>query len=518
MNNDKDQALDVAVIGAGISGLYAAWRLSGNEGVNPSRIAIFEGTDRIGGRLWSVGLRSEESIPAELGGMFFSDTQTLLYDLVTRKLGLKTTKVIPEPDFAYLRGNRFRISEFNNPDIVPYNLKEDEEGVSYHQLLFIALERIIPDLKDHWPLNSSGTYTELIHHLRKSHFEGRPLHHWGFWNLLSKVLSNEAYICLRDLVGSYAFFSNWNALDASLSLLENLNGSWHKLPDGYQKLPETLADQVKELGIPINRNCHLTQISDGPNDLHSLEFHEEGNIRHVLARQIILAIPRHPLTELAQRVEFLQDPETLADLSAVESVPACKIFLTFDEPWWRRVPEGPGRISESEFAVSHTDLPMRQCYYLGVDPDTQDGLVLASYSDAQSVPFWSTLMTNGGRQSDLTCDVPQAAREEIRRQLSEMHGIDVPEPKAGIFVNWSCPPYGAGWHSWLPGWESYKVMSRLRDIADGHGVYVCGEAFSAYQGWVEGALTSTEVLLQQKFSMKAPEWLNSSECLAPYYP
>jgi hypothetical protein len=47
-------------------------------------------------------------------------------------------------------------------------------------------------------------------------------------------------------------------------------------------------------------------------------------------------------------------------------------------------------------------------------------------------------------------------------------------------------------------------------------VHICGEAYSAYQGWVEGALTSAEVMLQQAFGLDAPDWLGDTDCLAPY--
>ena len=33
-------------------------------------------------------------------------------------------------------------------------------------------------------------------------------------------------------------------------------------------------------------------------------------------------------------------------------------------------------------------------------------------------------------------------------------------------------------------------------------VYVCGEAYSHYQGWVEGALATAEDMLQRKFGLE----------------
>jgi monoamine oxidase len=38
-------------------------------------------------------------------------------------------------------------------------------------------------------------------------------------------------------------------------------------------------------------------------------------------------------------------------------------------------------------------------------------------------------------------------------------------------------------------------------------VYVCGEAYSNGQGWVEGALETAELVLQEHFGLGAPAWV-----------
>lgn len=512
----QSDPLDVAIIGGGVSGLYTAWRLSEASGKHPDQIAVFESSDRIGGRLWSVGLRSEKAIPAELGGMFFSDSQSLVYDLCTRRLDIRTTDVLPKPDFAYLRAKRFRISDFDKPGVPPYQFAKDEEEKPYHQLLFGALYKLLPHIRDQWPFNPKKTYSELVQYLRNASVDGRCLHHWGFWNLLAKTLSNEAYLCLRDIGGSFALFSNWNAYDACLSFLSDANGTWHRLPGGYQELPEVLADNLVSNGVGLNRDSRALNVHRKSSELLTITIENNGVLSEYNARHVVLALPKYAINGLVSNSELLQSTSIPKNLESVESIAACKIFLTFDEPWWRNVPDGPGKIDKDVLAISHTDLPMSQCYYLGMDSHTGEGLVLASYSDAQSVPFWSALMTASGKRSGLVSDVPDQARAEIRRQLSEMHAVDVPMPNQGMFVDWTAPPYGGGWHAWQPGWRSQEVMAELRSPKENHNIHICGETVSAYQGWVEGALTSAEVLLQEEFDLTPPEWLTSTECLAPY--
>ncbi|HWT03911.1 MAG TPA: NAD(P)-binding protein [Pyrinomonadaceae bacterium] len=47
-----DERIDIAIVGAGVSGVYSAWRLKQSD---PSlKVVLFEGSRRIGGRLLSV--------------------------------------------------------------------------------------------------------------------------------------------------------------------------------------------------------------------------------------------------------------------------------------------------------------------------------------------------------------------------------------------------------------------------------------------------------------------------------
>jgi hypothetical protein len=60
--------------------------------------------------------------------------------------------------------------------------------------------------------------------------------------------------------------------------------------------------------------------------------------------------------------------------------------------------------------------------------------------------------------------------------------------------DWSIPPYGAGCHVWAPSARSWDVRERLSAFGfddDVRCLHVCGEAYSDYQGFIEGALRST---------------------------
>lgn len=506
MSNDTTGILDTAIVGGGVSGLYSAWRLS-ESGADPESIAVFEGTERTGGRLHSVCLKDEHSIPAELGGMFFSDAQDLVYRLCKDVLELQIQAVTPEADFAWLRAQRFMMSDFARPGTLPYSLADDEKGLQPHELLLLIVRRIAPDIDAYWPFNPQSSMGDTVDYLRTVEFDGRPLHAWGFWNLVSRVVSNEARLALTDVEGTYALFSNWNALDAVFSTLADLTGRWFRIPDGYERLPEQLRKRIEDAGVAVSTGAFVQAVRREADGVHRIEF-ADGRAP-VRARRVILAMPTGALKHL----DFDAPEVVHSALDSSFGTPACKIFVVFDEPWWEKVPEGPGHVALGHFSSSHTDLPLRQCFYLGQDPQTGDGLLLGAFGDEQAVAFWPPLMREDGRGIGLTMPLPERAATELCRQLSEMHGVEVPKPVDGIFVDWAAPPFYAGWHAWAPGWKSWDAAATLRG-AD--GLHICGEAYSAYQGWVEGALTSAEVMLQEAFGLDTPEWLGQTDCLAPY--
>ena len=128
--------LDVAVIGGGCAGTYSAWRLQQEIGADTS-IGLFEYSDRIGGRLYSVTVPGVPSLKAELGGMrYIQESHKMVADLVEHlKLATRDFHMgAPDPvgancNLFYLRGRHLRLHELADPDKVPYNLAWSERGL-----------------------------------------------------------------------------------------------------------------------------------------------------------------------------------------------------------------------------------------------------------------------------------------------------------------------------------------------------------------------------------------------------
>jgi monoamine oxidase len=251
----------------------------------------------------------------------------------------------------------------------------------------------------------------------------------------------------------------------------------------------------------------------------------------VRARHVILAMPRRSI-EMLHPDSFIFDcPHFEEDVRSVLPQPGLKIFAAYRRPWWQK-------LRDVTAGRSVTDLPIRQ-YYYWLTGTTDEGeaarsILMASYNDGLSVEFWAGLARRPERYvpppqacppgvpipEDLRgAAAPAALVAEMQRQLCELHAVRVIDNAAGgivppyfaVFQDWSQDPFGGGWHFWKIGANSGEIIRRLRKPCPDANLYVCGEAWSRQQGWVEGALTMASDVLEQELLLPRPSWLAAGE-------
>src|SRR5215831_11053754 len=98
---DHNDINELIIIGGGIAGLYAAWRIAHEK--SDYKIVVLEASNRLGGRIWSQTL---PGLPfsAELGAMRFRDNHQLVGGLI-KELKLATKKFDVADASYYLRGH-----------------------------------------------------------------------------------------------------------------------------------------------------------------------------------------------------------------------------------------------------------------------------------------------------------------------------------------------------------------------------------------------------------------------------
>lgn len=177
---------------------------------------------------------------------------------------------------------------------------------------------------------------------------------------------------------------------------------------------------------------------------------------------------------------------------------------------------------------SVTDTPIRQVVYFGnnaLDQKTKPvyGL-LASYDDESFTTFWQELELgpNAERKIPISentqpLDGPRKAPDimvkMLRKQLAAVHFgpasdyTAVPEPLEVSYMDWSLPPFNAGYHAYAAHYNIGEVQQNIRkpsqliDGADAN-IFIVGETYSNDQAWVEGAYCTAESVLNDFFGIK----------------
>jgi len=514
---------DVAIVGAGVSGVYVGWRLLG-AGAAKS-VTIYEQSHRIGGRLLSVQPPGLPHVWCELGGMRFTSNQELVTGLIEElEMATHPFPVEEGPNINYLRGVHVRNQQFADPTVqLPYDLAWSERGMPPGDLLGYAIDQVIPGAT-----KMASKHLRLF--LEEYELDGRHIYDWGFWNLLARGLSHEGYELARATGGYDTPLLNWNALDTiSLNFDLAVGVTYGAVSGGYQSLPLTIAHQFQEQGGKIELGQHLNsfQVDDSGKVVLHLTG-PDGSAHDVQSDALVLAMPRRSL-ELLDPSSPIPGPEQGQLRNLIETVtpiPLFKLCIAYDYPWWEAVGVTQGR--------SQTDLPIRQCYYWATgaakqhDPDNRKAVLLATYDDGTNVDFWNgysnpdhhlpfqtaaddaRVLEHPGSEEWRNYQATAAMVAEADRQLKEMHGLRVsPPPYAAAYIDWGVDPFGGGVNFWNIHARSSEVIPQMINPVPNIPVYVCGEAYSNAQGWVEGALETAELLLQGHFALSAPGWLSS---------
>jgi hypothetical protein len=199
-----------------------------------------------------------------------------------------------------------------------------------------------------------------------------------------------------------------------------------------------------------------------------------------------------------------------------------KVFFVSNAPWW----------DYDQPPQQHANcMPTREIHYFRRPRDADrdgHGMVLL-YMDTPATEFWRHYVIDTERHDraeldqngrivdafalfvarDVKRSLDGQASDRVRLTESARKVFDhmtLAEATAYIrnsiitygLRDWARAPYGAANHGWQPGVRSWKVMDAFKAFDFGSGaknVHIVGEAYSDYQGFIEGALNSAELAL-----------------------
>ena len=503
------RSCDVVIVGGGVAGFYTAWRLLQE---NPDQsITVLESSQRLGGRLYSEKAPGFSSVCVEHGGMRYSRQHQLLSALVGY-LKLPTapySSVLDGFNPIFLRGSRTSLKGLESGDDVPFllpsYLKSHQPGSVIPEAVMAFLAKRNLEI---------GKDMSLLDILKSVDFDGRDFEDISFLDFLALICEDEMFEYYNSVHGY------WVDTHKNVSAYELLSGflpfvsdaETITLRDGMQALPCTLASLAIELGCQVEQGSSVRQITAEGDSLTVSGTRDQTSFM-LRASRVVLTLPPNRLREL-EGLEALA-PALHASLSKVIEIPAIKTHFSYSTAWWSSMGIVGGE--------ARTDLPLRQCLYMGSDaqregkstaaaPDAGPAMLLACYTDSDASDFWRRQPDAQSDPDDLAGPADPALRcgrshrLKLMEQLSRLHGRELPAPIWSSSCDWTKQPSGVATHIWRVGANSAKTLPLIRHPNPSLPLYVCGEAFSQEQGWVNGALRSAEALLRGPFGLARPSW------------
>ncbi|MGY3677570.1 hypothetical protein ACVWXU_001193 [Streptomyces sp. TE33382] len=209
---------DVAVIGAGVGGCHLSYRLLDGTapGSRPLRVALFEATGRLDGRLWSAPMPGLAAAVADYGGMRYDGSEHHVVDLVGH-LGLSGDA---EPfhfdrpeNLVHARGIRLRQRDLHGPTATPpYRTAPHERGLDASGLSLLVATSVLPEfavLRERYGhACADGDPDALAEAVvgyratrRTTLWRGRRLHEIAWSEAVDTLLTPEAAAMLHDTGG-----------------------------------------------------------------------------------------------------------------------------------------------------------------------------------------------------------------------------------------------------------------------------------------------------------------------------
>lgn len=548
---------DFVIIGAGISGLYCAWRLLEKYG-SETKIAIYERINRTGGRLDSdkVPIEDDEYLPTsrgescvkeEQGGMRFNYEMKELMQTF-KKLGI-CNQIVPFPMSSnvdgvntnryYVRGTSFSVTEAAESDQMIwseiYDLNTEEMGLSPAQIVTNAYRSIL--LENNIKFGQEQT-PEYWSKLRETcTWRGVRLIDWQMGGLLKDMgYSDECVEMLADTIGFTGLFKGSGNAGDGLQVLADfpVDPVYYTFKKGFSTLPDTIVDQIKG-SVKIFLSTNVNSIHRGNKRKFKLVLSEaeefqnatpsNGELKEITAKKVISAVASKGTKDLFVRSPALHRHEKARqlweDIDASLGMELMKINLYYYEAWWLNGSTGRPPI---QFGPSFSNMPVNSIYPFyaaGNTEVTDDGkslkildsdkpAALTMYCDFTNAIFWSGLQNVGPKfTSDLQEDQnnvrPQALYpasqvlvKELSRQIGLLFGTtNVPVPALTSFRAWNgSDDFEYAYHQWKLGVVDSEVRRRLAKPYDDRDFFICNEAFSDMQGWVNGSLRSSNAVLK----------------------
>jgi monoamine oxidase len=477
---------EVAVVGAGISGLVAAYELM-RLGIKP---VVYEAS-RMGGRLRSQAFEGAEGVVAELGGMRFPVSSTSFYHYVDM-LGLQT-RPFPNP-----------LTETAGSTVI------DLEGVTHYARTLADLPPLFTEVAEAWAQALEDVrFTAIQDAIRardvttlKSLWNDL-VPRWDDRTFYDFVATSKAFSSLsfnhREVFGHVGFGTGGWDSDFPNSMLEIFRvvmtgcdenqrlvvggaeqvprGIWRHPASGLAHWPAGTSLASLHSGAPRPGVARIAREGDG----RIAVTDAWGDTRRYPA--VLVTCQSWLLTTQIECQESLFSHKIWAALDRTRYMQSSKTFVMVDRPFWKDTDPRTGR---DVMSMTLTDRLTRGTYLFD-NGDNQPGVICLTYS-------W---------MSDALKMLPEPVDRRVRLALNALSKIypdvDIASHIVGdpITVSWEADRHFLGaFKGALPGHyrynqRMYSHFKQDRMPPEQRGIFMAGDDVSWTPAWAEGAVQTS---------------------------
>ena len=268
---------------------------------------------------------------------------------------------------------------------------------------------------------------------------------------------------IRFVTGGFGYYEqlvSMNAYNAVNLFSQGMHtkNDFSVVPGGMSQVIQGLYKKLLERKkCRVRCNQEVGSIVYDPN-FSQFRISIKGSQTILKCRHCIAAIPKDALLKL----QYCKPYYPL--LKSIDVKILCRIYAKFRKRdiWFHDLPK--------------TTVNNEIRYIIPID--RENGIIMISYSDSKYARFWGSL--------------------DKRRLISTLqHKLEsalcrpIPRPKEVQAFYWN-----TGTAFWKPGVDSRKLAPRILQPDQQVSFYICGENYSENQGWIEGALESSNQVIQ----------------------
>jgi lysine 2-monooxygenase len=477
---------EVAIVGAGISGLVAAYELM-KLGVKP---VVYEAS-QMGGRLRSQAFEGAEGMIAELGGMRFPVSSTAFYHYVDM-LGLQT-EPFPNP-----------LTEAAGSTVI------DLEGVTYYARTLSDLPPLFSEVADAWAQALEDVrFTDIQNAIRARDVKtlkalwNNLVPRWDDRTFYDFVASSKAFSSLsfhhREVFGNVGFGTGGWDSDYPNSMLEifrvvmtNCDENQRLVTGGVEQVPRGIWRYQVPACTHWPAGTSLASLHSGAPKAGVAKISRDPDGRLAVTdawgatrryAAVLVTCQSWLLTTQIECEESLFSQKLWTALDRTRYMQSSKTFVMVDRPFWKDTDPRTGR---DVMSMTLTDRLTRGTYLFD-HGDNQPGVICLTYS-------W---------MSDALKMLPEPVDRRVRLALNALSKIypdvDIASHIIGdpITVSWEADRHFLGaFKGALPGHYRYnqRMYAHFRQDRmppEQQGIFIAGDDISWTPAWVEGAVQTS---------------------------